>query len=324
MRVINSVLGPAPIPGNDRMDAISTEMTDLSYSDLPPVVLVASSDGAMARAMQGIEAAGLRVGATVQIAEAKARIDRQIAAAALWIELEEDCGGAMDELLTHVSRDVAEGRYAAVVSTPSTLLDAVAARLEERSVELIVDANEADRVAALAIATSRIGLPSRLSDIASDQNAERLRQLSDEVSRIASTLARLSAAPPAPARPPGLPTASETPPVAAETVRSVIRARRLRARYFPEDMFADPAWDMLLDLLQAEIAQLRVPVSSLCIAAAVPATTALRWLKTMVGEGLFVRRADPHDGRRVFVELAPGASEALRRYFGELGKIAVV
>ena len=81
---------------------------------------------------------------------------------------------------------------------------------------------------------------------------------------------------------------------------------------------------MLLDLLQAELAQLRVPVSSLCIAAAVPATTALRWLKSMTSQGLFVRRADPHDGRRVFVELSPHASQAMRRYFGEIGKPVVV
>jgi DNA-binding MarR family transcriptional regulator len=81
---------------------------------------------------------------------------------------------------------------------------------------------------------------------------------------------------------------------------------------------------MLLDLLQAEIAQLRVPVSSLCIAAAVPATTALRWLKTLVQQGLFVRRADPHDGRRVFVELAPATSQALRRYFAEVGRVAAI
>ena len=82
------------------------------------------------------------------------------------------------------------------------------------------------------------------------------------------------------------------------------------APLFREELFADPAWDMLLDLLQAEIAQLRVPVSSLCIAAAVPATTALRWLKTMTDQGMFVRRADPHDGRRVFVELAPRRKQA--------------
>ena len=116
----------------------------------------------------------------------------------------------------------------------------------------------------------------------------------------------------------------EAPELSAETVRAVIRARRLRSRYFAQDLFADPAWDMLLDLLQAEIAQLRVPVSSLCIAAAVPATTALRWLKTMVSQGLFIRRADPHDGRRVFVELAPEASNALRRYFADVGRPAVI
>ena len=107
-------------------------------------------------------------------------------------------------------------------------------------------------------------------------------------------------------------------------MRNIIRARRLRSRYFAEDLFADPAWDMLLDLLQAEISQLRVPVSGLCIAAAVPATTALRWLKTMVSKGVFIRRADPHDGRRVFVELAPEASQALRRYFAEDGQVAMI
>jgi DNA-binding MarR family transcriptional regulator len=44
----------------------------------------------------------------------------------------------------------------------------------------------------------------------------------------------------------------------------------------------------------------------------------------MVQEGVFVRRADPHDGRRVFVELSPQASQGLRRYFAEVGKVAVI
>jgi DNA-binding MarR family transcriptional regulator len=44
----------------------------------------------------------------------------------------------------------------------------------------------------------------------------------------------------------------------------------------------------------------------------------------MVSKGLFVRRADPHDGRRVFVELSPEASGALRRYFAEVGSPAVI
>jgi DNA-binding MarR family transcriptional regulator len=242
----------------------------------------------------------------------------------VWIELDRDCGGAMDMLLTEISRDVSAGRYAAIVSSVGALVDPVSARIADNSIELLVDPDEGQRAAALAIATSTISGGGRLSDVASDQSAARLRQLSDEVSRIAATLARLSSAPPAvePALRPAL--QADAPSVSSETVRTVIRARRLRARFFADHLFADPAWDMLLDLFQAEIAQLRVPVSSLCIAAAVPATTALRWLKTMVEEGLFVRRADPHDGRRVFVELAAPASDALRRYFAEVGRVAVI
>ena len=62
----------------------------------------------------------------------------------------------------------------------------------------------------------------------------------------------------------------------------------------------------------------------MCIAAAVPATTALRWLKGMTDQGIFVRRADPHDARRVFVELAPHTSQSMRRYFAEIGRVAPV
>jgi len=306
------------------MDAILTEASDLQYSDRPPVLLAGSSDAAIARAGRTIHATGLRVGARLPLELAQVRIEEQGATSAVWIEIDKDCGGPMDDLLEYVSRDVACGRYAAVVSAPAALLDPIAARLDEGAVELIIDADEADRAAALALATVQVARSPGLSDVASDRNADRLRQLSDEVSRIASTLARLSAGPGSAPRPTQTLPGADIPLVSADSIRSVIRARRLRARYFSEDLFADPAWDMLLDLLQAEIAQLRVPVSSLCIAAAVPATTALRWLKTMVGNGLFIRRADPHDGRRVFVELAPEASEALRRYFGEVGQVAVI
>jgi hypothetical protein len=304
------------------MDAISTD-ADLNYADSPPVLVAASSDQAMALAEHSAAASGLRVGARLPIEQAAERIEQQIAASAVWVELDRDGGPAMDQLLARIGRDVDEGRYAAVVSATSDLLDPVTASLECSGVELIIDAGEAERAAALAIATSRRGLPLHVADVASDNNAERLRQLSEEVSRIASTLARLSTGPGAPIRPIEK-SSGDVPPLSVETVRSVIRARRMRARYFREELFADPAWDMLLDLLQAEIAQLRVPVSSLCIAASVPATTALRWLKTMVSQGIFVRRADPHDGRRVFVELAPEASQAMRRYFADVGQPAVI
>lgn len=145
-------------------------------------------------------------------------------------------------------------------------------------------------------------------------NTARLSSMSEDMRQVASTLARLSARPgPDRSKP-------EAPAVDAGSVRAALRARRIRSRFFPEELFADPAWDMLLNLLDAEISQIRMPLSSLCTAAGVPAATALRWIKTMTELGLFVRRPDPYDGRRMFVELAPSASDALRRYFAEAGK----
>jgi hypothetical protein len=306
------------------MDAILTDPDDLSNFGRPPILIAGSSAAARARAVRTVEATGVRIAAVVPVAEARERIERQVSASAVWLELDEDCGVALDELLAQMSRDVASGRYAAVVSASSALIDPVMAQLIDGEVEIIIDADDAARVAALAIATSTRSMPLRLSDVASDRNAERLGQLSDEVSRIAATLARLSTGPSTAAQPVEAAPAANLPALSVETVRSVIRARRLRTRYFPEDFFADPAWDMLLDLLQAELSQLRVPVSSLCMAAAVPATTALRWLKGMVDRGIFIRRADPRDGRRFFVELAPDASNAMRRYFAEVGNGVVI
>jgi hypothetical protein len=293
--------------------------------DPPPVLIAGDSEEALDRAARTIEASGLRIADRVRIEVAPERLARQASASALWIELDADRGFPMDRLLDLVNRDVAAARYPAIIAAPSEVLDAIDARITHGTVALVVDGDEAERSAALAVAISQAALPEQLSDVASDRSAARLRQLSDEVSRIASTLARLSTGPGGEPRATELPpSAGDVPDVTAETVRTVIRARRLRSRYFEEGMFADPAWDMLLDLLQAEISQLRVPVSSLCIAASVPATTALRWLKMMTQQGIFLRRADPHDGRRVFVELAPAASQAMRRYFADAGRPMVV
>ena len=306
------------------MDAYSTDRADIPYGDQRPVLIAASSARALKCARPSIEALGARIGASLSVAEAVERIRHQPAASAVWVELDEDGGEVMDELLRIIRRDAFDERYAAIVSTTRALIDPIEAIVGASPVQVVVEPNDADRVAAFALAASQLVESLRVNDVASDRNAERLRQLSDEVSRIAATLARLSTGPGAAPRVIHEALTTEAPPISAEMIRSIIRARRLRARYFEEDLFADPAWDMLLDLLQAEISHLRVPVSSLCIAAAVPATTALRWLKTMVSKGLFIRRADPHDGRRVFVELAPEASRALRNYFADVGQAAMI
>lgn len=104
-----------------------------------------------------------------------------------------------------------------------------------------------------------------------------------------------------------------------EAVRRAVRARQLRIRYIPAEFAVDPAWDMLLDLYSAEIEQRKVSVTSLSIASGVPATTALRWIRSMVDAGLFKRSDDFHDRRRSIITLSASASEAMTRYFHALG-----
>jgi hypothetical protein len=301
------------------MDAMLTE-TNFSYAAPPPLLVAATSEAALRRARDTAGLAGLRAVGQVGIGEALKRLREQAAASGIWVELDEAGGAELDALLDEAETISSARPFGVVVSVTSDLVDSVASRIFAGNSTWLVDAEPLERAASLATATALANAPARANDVSRDPGAERLRQLSDEVSRIATTLARLSAVAPAPEVELRKPVEGDVPDVSVETVRSVIRARRLRSRFFAEDLFADPA----LDLLQAEIAQLRVPVSSLCIAAAVPATTALRWLKNMTDKGLFVRRADPHDGRRVFVELSREASVAMRRYFAEVGKAAVI
>jgi len=175
-----------------------------------------------------------------------------------------------------------------------------------------------------------------LSDTEEDPSPQ-LRQLSEEVGRIARALAQLSKREPhtGPERREGVSDRREgerrevpdrrqsgdrqMPSISA--IRSMIRARRLRDQYFSGELFADPAWDMLLDLLLARIEGRTVAVSSLCIAAAVPPTTALRWIKRLTDEGIFVRTADPRDGRRVFIDLSDEAAEAMGAYISAVERI---
>ena len=307
-----------------RLSSQSLSPSDHGRAAGLPVIVAGSSAAARSRGAAQVEAAGLRLADTVSIEDAVARIDRQAAASAVWVELDCDQGASLDGLLDRIDRDAAAGTYAAIVATSAAVLDPVAARLTRGKVDVLIDGDGGERVAALALAMAHPEQGHTLSDVASDNSAARLRQLSDEVGRIAATLARLSSGPeatPAPAVQAVPAPAEPAAEVSRDLLRAVIRARRLRARYFTEELFADPAWDMLLDLTQAEVAQIRVPVSSLCIAAAVPATTALRWIKTLTDSGMLLRRADPHDGRRVFVELAPATSTAMRNYFGEVGRI---
>lgn len=98
-------------------------------------------------------------------------------------------------------------------------------------------------------------------------------------------------------------------------VRNIIKARQSRMRFLGADLFADPAWDMLLDLTAARAEHSRVSVTSLCIASGVPTTTALRWIKLLEQAGLIQRIEDDTDRRRAFVVLSDQGAVAMARFF---------
>ena len=104
-------------------------------------------------------------------------------------------------------------------------------------------------------------------------------------------------------------------------IRNMIKARQMRPRFLDADLFADPAWDMLLDLTAARAEHRRVSVTSLCIASGVPTTTALRWMKLLKQAGYIQRMEDDTDRRRAFVALSETGAAAMARYFDAIMKI---
>jgi DNA-binding MarR family transcriptional regulator len=104
--------------------------------------------------------------------------------------------------------------------------------------------------------------------------------------------------------------------------RTLIAARTARRRYFAEDLFSDPAWDILLELYALRCEQQRTSVSKLAMAAGIPVTTALRWLERLNKDGLIVREPDPLDGRRVWVALSDDGFAGMEGYFTELANPA--
>jgi len=97
----------------------------------------------------------------------------------------------------------------------------------------------------------------------------------------------------------------------------IYRDRRRRERHLPSRLFGEPAWDILLDLYVAATRGLAVSVSNACLAAATPASTALRWLHHLEVDGLVERLADETDARRHYVRLTDSGMEHMNAYFAE-------
>lgn len=90
--------------------------------------------------------------------------------------------------------------------------------------------------------------------------------------------------------------------------------RRNRRRFFPAELFGEPAWDLLLDLFKARLEDRMITVTSACLGADVPVSTALRWIGVLEGQGLVERSRNISDSRSSWVRLTDDATKAMAAY----------
>jgi DNA-binding MarR family transcriptional regulator len=242
--------------------------------------------------------------------------------------------GATLAALAQLDVRAAVSRHPLIVTTTMTALDPVFACLDQSGAQVLVEATTGDRVLALARALTKI--PRMTVRELDETDRVTLLRLTEQVAQIAAQIDRMSSGEPRAFKlqSPGDSFQAEgederklirppRPPLPdPRLVRRIIRQRQLRGQFFDSDLFADPAWDILLDLTAARAEHIRVSVTSLCIASGVPPTTALRWISQMTEAGLLERVEDDSDRRRAFIQLGDKAADAMARYFAELGKDA--
>jgi hypothetical protein len=306
-------------------DAAGLPLTVAVYADRPLVQAQLKDDAA---------AAGFRIGEVSGIAALLEGEARPLGELVL-LDCPEVSGAALAALARLDLRAAHSGAHL-VVSTTVAALDDVFGCLDQSGAQILVDPSRAERVLALGRVLAKV--PNlRLREL-SDEDRLALLRLTEQVSQIAARLDKLTPPPeddasafrfesPRPAFN-GAPNGDAGDRLVRATrpalpdprlIRRIIRQRQLRARFFDGDLFADPAWDMLLDLTAARAEHVRVSVTSLCIASGVPPTTALRWIGQMIDGGLLERVEDETDRRRAFIALTDKASDGMARYFAELG-----
>lgn len=110
--------------------------------------------------------------------------------------------------------------------------------------------------------------------------------------------------------------AASTEDLALENARASIRRRLLRRQLIgAEELFGEPAWEMLIDLFIHGCERKLLSITSLCVTASMPMSSCLRLTQKLCDAGILLRVPDRMDGRRSFIRLQPAIAHRMRAYF---------
>lgn len=105
-------------------------------------------------------------------------------------------------------------------------------------------------------------------------------------------------------------------------VRFIGEVRDTRNEIFGASLFADPCWDILLELGRSHLAGTTLSASSLGSSARTPLSTIVRKLDELEAQGLIERRPDPIDGRRKLVRLSDSGFGCLLQFLDKAAQAA--
>lgn len=97
-------------------------------------------------------------------------------------------------------------------------------------------------------------------------------------------------------------------------IRGLLRFRRARAAALGENLFSDPAWDILLHLYETHLKGDCARLSELALAAEAPVSVTARWVAVLEDRGLIAPRREALDPSQRAIQLSARGAALMERF----------
>lgn len=106
-------------------------------------------------------------------------------------------------------------------------------------------------------------------------------------------------------------------------ILSLLIVRRARDTIFGQNLFSDPAWDILLELYAASMAGRGVSLAHLAAAIGAPLPTAARWIAVLTERGLVESNLESLDSPDLQIHLSADGERKMKKLADQWGSAFV-